>query len=131
MESITINKKSYDPGTLVITRKGNEKQGINFDNVIQNGAKIFNRSLTPASSGFVSKGKDFGSSSMKVIKNSLARIASNDTPFAELVDQFTKTRAIVYSDRDPVEQAKILSEQAANIGNLKIFFGIKKLSILE
>ena len=61
---------------------------------------------------------------MKVIKNSLARIASNDTPFAELADQFTKTRAIVYSDGDPVEQAKVLSEQAANIENLKILAGI-------
>ena len=59
------------------------------------------------------------SSSMKVIKNSLARIASNDTPFSELADQFTKTRAIVYSDGDPVEQAKVLSEQASNIENLK------------
>ncbi len=38
------------------------------------------------------------SSKMKVLKNSLARIASNDTPFAGLADQFTKTRAIVYSD---------------------------------
>ena len=64
------------------------------------------------------------SSTMKVIKNSLARIASNDTPFAELADQFTKTRAIVYSDGDPVEQAKVLSEQAANIENLKILAGI-------
>jgi len=64
------------------------------------------------------------SSTMKVIKNTLARIASKDTPFAELVDQFTKTRAIVYSDGDPVEQAKVLSEQAANINNLKILAGI-------
>ena len=64
------------------------------------------------------------SSTMKVLKNSLARIASNDTPFAELVDQFTKTRAIVYSDGDPVAQAKVLSEQAANIENLKILAGI-------
>ena len=63
------------------------------------------------------------SSTMKVIKNSLARIASNDTPFAELADQFTKTRAIVYCDGDPVEQAKVLSEQAANIENLKILAG--------
>ncbi len=30
------------------------------------------------------------SSTMKVIKNSLARIASNDSPFAELADQFLK-----------------------------------------
>ena len=74
-------------------------------------------------------------STMKVIKNSLARIASNDTPFAELADQFTKTRAIVYSDGDPVEQAKVLSEQAANIENLKILAGILvgdgKTSILD
>ena len=75
------------------------------------------------------------SSTMKVIKNSLARIASNDTPFAELADKFTKTRAIVYSDGDPVEQAKVLSEQAANIENLKILAGILvgdgKTSILD
>ena len=75
------------------------------------------------------------SSTMKVIKNSLARIAANDTPYAELADQFTKTRAIVYSDGDPVEQAKVLSEQAANIENLKILAGILvgdgKTSILD
>ena len=75
------------------------------------------------------------SSTMKVIKNSLARIASNDTPFAKLADQFTKTRAIVFSDGDPVEQAKVLSEQAANIENLKILSGIlvgdEKTSVLD
>ena len=75
------------------------------------------------------------SSTMKVIKNSLARLASNDTPFAELAVQFTKTRAIVFSDGDPVEQAKVLSEQAANIENLKILAGILvddgKTSILD
>ena len=75
------------------------------------------------------------SSTMKVIKNSLARIASNNTPFSELADQFTKTRAIVYSTGDPVEQAKVLTEQAANIENLKILAGILvddgKTSILD
>tara|TARA_B100000579_G_scaffold424832_1_gene429777 strand:+ start:2033 stop:2560 length:528 start_codon:yes stop_codon:yes gene_type:complete len=75
------------------------------------------------------------SSTMKVIKNTLARIASNETPFAELADQFTKTRAIVYSDGDPVEQAKVLSEVAAKNENLKILSGILiedgKTSILD
>ncbi len=74
-------------------------------------------------------------STMKVLKNSLAKLASNDTPFAELADQFTKTRAIVYSDGDPVEQAKVLSEQASIIENLKILAGILvddgKTSILD
>ena len=75
------------------------------------------------------------SSTMKVIKNTLARIAANDTPFADLADQFTKTRALVYSDGDPVEQAKVLSAEAKNIENLKILAGILvgegKTSILD
>ena len=41
----------------------------------------------------------------------------------------------MYSDGDPVEQAKVLSEQAANIENLKILAGILdgdgKTSILD
>jgi len=75
------------------------------------------------------------SSTMKVLKNSLARIAAEDTPFSELADQFTQTRALVYSDDDPVVQAKVLSEAAKNIDNLKILVGIlvgdSKTSILN
>ncbi len=64
------------------------------------------------------------SSTMRVIKNSLARIAAEDTPFSELADQFTQTRALVYCDSDPVVQAKVLSEAAKNLENLKILAGI-------
>ena len=75
------------------------------------------------------------SSTMKVIKNSLARIAAKNTPFSELADQFTQTRALVYSDADPVEQAKVLSEATEEIENLKILAGIlvgdNKTSILN
>ena len=75
------------------------------------------------------------SSTMKVIKNSLARIAAEDTPFSELADQFTQTRALVYSDGDPVEQAKVLSAATKEIENLKILAGIlvgdSKTSILN
>ena len=75
------------------------------------------------------------SSTMKVIKNSLARIAAEDTPISELADQFTQTRALVYSDADPVEQAKVLSEATEEIENLKILAGIlvgdNKTSILN
>ena len=75
------------------------------------------------------------SSTMKVIKNSLARIAAEDTPFAELADQFTQTRALVYCDGDAVQQAKVLSEAAKRLDNLKILAGIlvghSKTSILN
>ena len=75
------------------------------------------------------------SSTMKVIKNSLARIAAEDTPIAELAEQFTQTRALVYSDGDAVQQAKVLSEAAKSLDKLKILAGIlvgdSKTSILN
>ena len=75
------------------------------------------------------------SSTMKVIKNSLARIAAENTPIAELADQFTQTRALVYSDGDAVQQAKVLSEAAKSLNKLKILAGIlvgdSKTSILN
>ena len=75
------------------------------------------------------------SSNMRVIKNSLARIAAEDTPIAELADQFTQTRALVYSEGDAVQQAKVLSEAARSLNKLKILAGIlvgdNKTSILD
>ncbi|MBC8257677.1 MAG: 50S ribosomal protein L10 [SAR324 cluster bacterium] len=75
------------------------------------------------------------SSTMKVIKNSLARLAAEDTPFSELAEQFTQTRALVFSAGDAVQQAKVLSEAAKKLENLKILAGIlvdeNKTSILN
>jgi len=64
------------------------------------------------------------SSNFKVIKNSLARIASENTPISKLADHFTQTRALVYSESDPVVQAKILLRETSNIENLKILTGV-------
>jgi len=75
------------------------------------------------------------SSNFKVIKNSLARIASENTPISKLADQFNQTRALVYSEGDPVIPAKILLMETKNIQNLKILAGIlvgdDKTSILN
>tara|TARA_B100000700_G_scaffold322326_1_gene423566 strand:+ start:815 stop:1339 length:525 start_codon:yes stop_codon:yes gene_type:complete len=64
------------------------------------------------------------SSNLKVVKNSLARIAAKESPFSEISEQFTQTRALIYSDNDPVIQAKVLMKQAESITNLKILAGI-------
>ncbi len=75
------------------------------------------------------------SSTMKIIKNTLAKIAAENTPYAELSDQFTQTRALVYSDSDPVEQAKILTKAAKENSKLLILAGVlvgdSKTSILN
>jgi hypothetical protein len=67
-EAFTLAGKSYGPGTLVITRRNNENLGAKFDERVQALAKQFGRTLTPASTGFVDKGKDFGSSSVRYLK---------------------------------------------------------------
>ena len=67
-ESFSIQGKNYDPGTLVITRKGNEKLGNRFDAILKDAALVFNRTLIPVTSGLVTQGKDFGSSSVQFIE---------------------------------------------------------------
>ncbi|MGK5093230.1 50S ribosomal protein L10 [Deltaproteobacteria bacterium TL4] len=63
------------------------------------------------------------SSKMKVIKNTLAKIASKGTPFEGLNDQLVNTRAIVAS-QDPVGQAKVLTDFAKKKTSLVIQGGI-------
>ena len=46
---------------------------------------------------------------MRVLKNNLAKIAVQGTPFESLKDDIVDTRAIVYSD-DPVAPAKAVTD---------------------
>lgn len=67
-ESFSIQGKNYDAGTLIITRKGNEKLSNRFDAILKDAALVFNRNLVPVTSGLVTQGKDFGSSSVQFIE---------------------------------------------------------------
>ncbi len=77
-ESFSLDGKDYDPGTLVITRKGNESMGRKFDDVVNEGAIANGRRLVAAKTGLVSKGKDFGSSSMRVVNRPKIGLVSGD-----------------------------------------------------
>jgi len=77
-EAFSLDGYEYSRGTLVITRKGNEKYGSEFDKIINKGAEQFDREIVAASTGFVSKGKDFGSSSMRVVKRPKIGLVSGD-----------------------------------------------------
>ncbi len=63
-------------------------------------------------------------SKFKVLKNSLAKLAASGTPFEELGDQFTETRALVYSQDDVAAPAKIISEAAKSNDKFKIIAGL-------
>lgn len=66
-KSFVSGGQNFEAGTLVITRRNNE--GIaDFDNVVMNLAKKSGRKIYTTTTGFVDKGKDFGSSAVNFLK---------------------------------------------------------------
>jgi hypothetical protein len=59
--------QTFDQGTLIVTRKNNESLA-DFDNVVINLAKKAGRKIYTTTTGFVEKGKDFGSGYVGYIK---------------------------------------------------------------
>ncbi len=66
-EEFSMNGVTYAAGTLIITRQGNENMGDKFDEIVKDAASLFNRTLTPVSTGFVTTGSDFGSSNVRFV----------------------------------------------------------------
>jgi hypothetical protein len=66
-KAFTINGQSYAPGTLVVTRRNNEHIA-GFDSLIASKASSLKRDLIPSYTGFVEKGKDFGSVDLNYLK---------------------------------------------------------------
>jgi hypothetical protein len=65
--AFTVAGQTFDPGTLIITRRNNE--GVaDFDNVVQTTAKKLGRKIYASTTGFVDKGQDFGSSDVSYLK---------------------------------------------------------------
>lgn len=79
-QAFSMGSDNYEAGTLVITRKGNENLGDDFDEMVKDAGSLFNRELVPVATGFVTTGKDFGSSSVRFIEApNVALIAGDGT----------------------------------------------------
>lgn len=63
-------------------------------------------------------------SRMRVLKNTLAKIAVKDTPFEPLGEYFESTRALVYSTDDPAAPAKIISKESDKNDKLDLISGL-------
>jgi hypothetical protein len=59
---------TFSPGTLLITKKGNEGLGLEFGKKVLAIAKKHNQKIIPLVSGLVEKGSDLGSSSVSYLK---------------------------------------------------------------
>jgi hypothetical protein len=65
--AFVANGQSYEPGTLIVTRRNNE--GVtDFDQAIIKLAKAHGRKINTTTTGFVEKGKDFGSGYVNYLK---------------------------------------------------------------
>ncbi|HWA35209.1 MAG TPA: M14 family metallopeptidase [Cyclobacteriaceae bacterium] len=67
LKAFTTGNQSFDIGSLIITRRNNEVIA-DFDNVVQGLAKEMGRKIYTTSTGFVDKGKDFGSGYVNYLK---------------------------------------------------------------
>lgn len=67
-KAFRMNEKNYEPGTLIITRRGNEHLGEKFDEMIAEFSNSYSRNVDAVNSGYVESGSDFGASSVKLIK---------------------------------------------------------------
>ena len=74
----TVGGKDFAPGTLVITRSGNERKGGQFDELITTEANRLGILLDAVSSGFVDKGTDFGSDKIRFIKQPRIMMLTGD-----------------------------------------------------
>ena len=68
---------------------------------------------------------------LKVVKNTLAKIAAEETPLKQIEDLFKGPTAITFAYGDPVEVAKIVTKYAKEFENFEIKGGLIEGKALE
>ncbi|NML37966.1 zinc carboxypeptidase [Chitinophaga sp. G-6-1-13] len=76
--SFTSGGKTFPAGTLVITRTGNNNNGVSFDSYITSQADKYKITLDAVATGFVEKGMDFGSDRIRYIKAPKVMLVTGD-----------------------------------------------------
>ena len=67
-EPFRVGQQSFDRGSVIITRRNNERLGDRLAETLARLAGEHHQVLTPLATGFVDAGKDLGSSSVRAIK---------------------------------------------------------------
>jgi len=65
-KDFTVGGNAFSKGSLIITR-GDNRNLVNFNEILRNTANKHEVSLTPSATGFVDKGADFGAASVPMV----------------------------------------------------------------
>jgi hypothetical protein len=76
---ITIGSQTFDRGTIVISKNGNERFADNFDSQLRRLAGEYNRIPTTVSTGFATSGVDLGSESVRHLNAPRVAVLSGST----------------------------------------------------
>ncbi len=77
-KAFEIENQTYNEGTLVITRSGNERLGDSFDKIVRAEAERLQVNLYSVSTGMSTKGSDFGSDNVAYLDAPKVAIVSGD-----------------------------------------------------
>ncbi|MGA0558546.1 M14 family metallopeptidase [Larkinella sp. VNQ87] len=72
------DNQTFEAGTLIITRAGNERLGDRLHQIVQQQADQYGVKLLSATTGFVAEGADFGSGSVFSLKNPHVAVLTGD-----------------------------------------------------
>lgn len=86
-EGFTIDGKDHPAGSLLIYRAENEKINHRLSSLLAHLAKELNTSFLPVKSGYVEKGKDFGSSVYRVLTSPKVALVSGQDVSSQSVGQ--------------------------------------------
>ena len=73
-----IEGRSFDPGTLVITRRTNEKFGAQWQTILKTAADKYDRNLIALTTGFSENGVDLGSAEVARLKAPKVAVVMGD-----------------------------------------------------
>jgi hypothetical protein len=79
-EPFAVEGNSWPAGTLVITRADNRKLA-DFNQKVQAAALRFDHFVSPVNTGFVDKGRDFGSDAMRLIEKPRVLVLSGEKTY--------------------------------------------------
>ena len=81
-ESFTVDGRTYAPGTLIITRAGNDDLADRLDTVVRETARAHNQPLRAVDTGFMDRGPDFGSANVGYIDAPHVAVLSGPPTFS-------------------------------------------------